>query len=620
MVRRWSLLARARLLLLAGWAAVLAAIILAGYGAWAARDGYTRADAARQLELANQAFLVGMVNQETGILGYVDTADPVFLQPYVLGRQQVAAALAQLSAGATDPSLNGDLNASRRAAAAWQAWAAERAASVAASGAAPRGGGEAAAGKQLFDAFRNANDRVQTLADARARAAIGEARTGQRVSFGLLLAAGLLLLGIVASFGSMIIAQTLRPVAALAATARELATGKAVRLVPTDRTDELGDLSRALAAWQAAGKDRDHLFALSSDMFAIAGFDGVFKTINPAWEQVTGLTTTELTSKPYLEFVHEDDRAATIAEAARVAAGARVISFRNRYRCKDGSYRWLDWTAVPVAEEQLIYAVARDITAQQAAEDAVRTLNAELRERVAERDRTNKELEAFSYSVSHDLRAPLRAVNGFVRIVLDEHSQNVDAEGRRLLDLIAANAQQMGRLIDDLLQFSRVGRQPLKKERLETTVVARHALQQLEHALQGRTVELAIGELPPSNGDPVLVQQVFVNLIGNAIKYSKGRDPARIEVGWRSAENGEIVYFVKDNGAGFDMRYAHKLFGVFQRLHRSEEYEGTGVGLALVHQIITKHGGRIWPEAAEGRGATFYFTLGGNPPWQAKAA
>ena len=619
-MRRWSLLARARFLLLAGWAAVLAAIVLAGYGAWAARDGYTRADAARQLELANKDFLVGMVNQDTGILGYVDNADPAFLRPYVLGQQQVTAALAQLSAGATDPVLNGGLDGSRRAAAAWQAWAAGRTASVASTGAAPRDGGEAAAGRQLFDEFRNANDRVQTHTDARARAAIADARTGQRVGFGLLLAAGLLLLVIVASFGSMLMAQTLRPVAALAATARELAAGKAVRIVPNDRTDEVGDLSRALAAWQAAGRDRDHLFSLSSDMFAVAGFDGVFKTLNPAWEQVTGLSTTELTSKPYLDFVHEDDRVATIAEAAKVEGGKRVLSFRNRYRCKDGSYKWLDWTAVPVEEEQLIYAVARDITGQQAADDAIHNLNAELRERVAERDRTNQELEAFSYSVSHDLRAPLRAVNGFVRILLEEYGQELHAEARRYLDLVAANAQQMGRLIDDLLQFSRVGRQPLQKQHLDTTAVARQALQQLEPALEGRSVELTIGELPPATGDSTLLEQVFVNLIGNAIKYSKGRDPARIEVGWRSGENGEIVYFVKDNGAGFDMQYAHKLFGVFQRLHRSEEYEGTGVGLALVRQIISKHGGRIWPEAAEGKGATFYFTLGGSSAWQAKAA
>jgi light-regulated signal transduction histidine kinase (bacteriophytochrome) len=222
--------------------------------------------------------------------------------------------------------------------------------------------------------------------------------------------------------------------------------------------------------------------------------------------------------------------------------------------------------------------------------------------------------------VSHDLRAPLRAIHGFVRILLEEHGQEIAGDARRYLDLVAANAQQMGRLVDDLLQFSRMGRQALNTQAVNTTAVAQRALDQLQPLLEGRQVELTIGELPPVDGDPALLQQVFVNLIGNAIKYTKGREPARIEVGARVESTGEVVYFVRDNGAGFDMRYAHKLFGVFQRLHRSDEYEGTGVGLALVHRIVAKHGGRIWPEAAVGEGATFFFTLGGTTAWQAKAA
>jgi light-regulated signal transduction histidine kinase (bacteriophytochrome) len=321
---------------------------------------------------------------------------------------------------------------------------------------------------------------------------------------------------------------------------------------------------------------------------------------------VTGFSATELTSKPYIEFVHPEDRDATIAEGAKLADGAKTISFRNRYQCKDGSYRWLDWTAVPVNEEKLIYAVARDITDQHSAEDAIKSLN--------------KELEAFSYSVSHDLRAPLRAIHGFVRILLEEYGQDLQGEARRYLDLVAANAQQMGRLVDDLLQFSRMGRQPLNKQQLSATAIVRRALEQLQPALQGRAIELKVSELPPIEGDPALLQQVFLNLIGNAIKYSKGREPAQIEVGAHTEPSGEVVYFVRDNGAGFDMKYAHKLFGVFQRLHRAEEYEGTGVGLALVHRIVTKHGGRVWAEAAVDKGATFFFTLGGAQQWESKAA
>jgi light-regulated signal transduction histidine kinase (bacteriophytochrome) len=284
----------------------------------------------------------------------------------------------------------------------------------------------------------------------------------------------------------------------------------------------------------------------------------------------------------------------------------RTISFRNRYVCKDGSYRWLDWTAVPVTGEELIYCVGRDVTDKQNAEDAIQALN--------------KELEAFSYSVSHDLRAPLRAIHGFVRILLEEYGAEIQGEARRYLDLVASNARQMGRLVDDLLQFSRMGRQQLNKQPVSANSLVRRALEQLQPVLEGRLVELTIGELPSVEADASLLQQVFLNLIGNAIKYTKGREPARIEVGALTEPNGDLVYFVKDNGAGFDMQYAHKLFGVFQRLHRAEEYEGTGVGLALVHRIITKHGGRVWADAAVGNGATFFFTVGGAPAWESKAA
>jgi light-regulated signal transduction histidine kinase (bacteriophytochrome) len=175
-------------------------------------------------------------------------------------------------------------------------------------------------------------------------------------------------------------------------------------------------------------------------------------------------------------------------------------------------------------------------------------------------------------------------------------------------------------LVDDLLQVSRMGRQQLNKQPVSANSLVRRALEQLQPVLEGRLVELTIGELPSVEADASLLQQVFLNLIGNAIKYTKGREPARIEVGALTEPNGDLVYFVKDNGAGFDMQYAHKLFGVFQRLHRAEEYEGTGVGLALVHRIITKHGGRVWADAAVGNGATFFFTVGGAPAWESKAA
>gem|GEM_PF-6437695 len=605
-MRHWSLVAQARLLLILGWAAVVAAVVVSGYGAWAAKDSYLRADAERQIELANKGVLVGMINQETGLRAYLNTADPIFLEAYVVGAAQTQSAMKDLAAEVSDAQLEGELANSRATAASWQSWAAGQKASVDASAAPLTDVRQAEAGKLLFDAFRRANDHLQATVDATVGVAIADARAGQRLGFGLLLVAGLIAALILAALGWTLITRTLRPIASLAANARDLAAGRPAALGVSNRSDELGDLSRALAAWQAAAKDRDHMFALSDDVFAVAGFDGVFKTVNPAWERMTGITAAEFTSRPYLDFVHPDDRASTMAEGSKLAEGVKTISFRNRYVCKDGSYRWLDWTAVPVQGEELIYCVGRDVTDQQSAEEAIRTLN--------------KELEAFSYSVSHDLRAPLRAIHGFVRILLEDYAPDLQAEARRYLDLVAANAQQMGRLVDDLLQFSRMGRQPLNKQRVSASALVRRALEQLQPALEGRAVEFDISDLPAVDGDPGLLQQVFLNLLGNAIKYSKGRETARIQVGTRTEATGETVYFVKDNGAGFDMQYAHKLFGVFQRLHRAEEYEGTGVGLALAHGIISKHGGRIWAEAAVDKGATFFFTLGGAPTWELKAA
>jgi len=375
-VRRWSLVARARFLLIAGWLALLAAIGVAGYGAWAARDGYQRADAARQLELANKDFLIGMINQETGVRGYINTGLSEFLQPYVVGQQQVVDALKVLQ---KDPGLAAPVSRASAAATEWRLWAEERKAVVDTTGRPAVDAVQSEEGKSRFDAFRRADDQLASAAGARGSQAIADGQMGQRLGFSLLLLAGLLAAAVLAGMGVILIRRTLRPVAQLAATARDLALGKGARVSPSTRDDEIGDLSRALGAWQSSVVDREQLFTMSLDMLAIAGFDGVFKVVNPAWEKTTGLSVAELTSKPYIEFVHPDDRAATIAEGGKLAQGATTISFRNRYLCKDGSYKWLEWTAAPVAEQGLIYAVARDITAQQAAEDALRRSGAQIR-------------------------------------------------------------------------------------------------------------------------------------------------------------------------------------------------------------------------------------------------
>ncbi len=221
---------------------------------------------------------------------------------------------------------------------------------------------------------------------------------------------------------------------------------------------------------------------------------------------------------------------------------------------------------------------------------------------------SNQELDSFCYTVSHDLRAPVRGTNGFSRILLEKYASNMEGDGLHCLHMIRDNSLRMGQLIDDLLAFSRLSQSPLVKEPVRQEALVQAALATLEAERKGRQIDLAVGELTAAKADPRLLKQVWVNLIANALKYTRGRDKAVIRIG-SETKNGVPVYFVQDNGVGFDMRYAHKLFGVFQRLHRAEDYEGTGVGLAIVQRIIGRHGGRIWAQAVKNEGATFYFTL-----------
>ena len=256
--------------------------------------------------------------------------------------------------------------------------------------------------------------------------------------------------------------------------------------------------------------------------------------------------------------------------------------------------------------------MARSIAERRQAEATIQELNASLERRVAERtaqlEAANRELEAFSYSVSHDLRAPLRAMDGFSQAVLEDFGARLPEEGRRYLETIRSSAQRMGELIDDLLAFARLSRQELNRRQVDTGQLVRGVLADLGSPWPGRLVQLRVGALPSCVADPALLKQVWVNLLSNALKYTRRREQAEIEIGCARA-GGPDVFFVRDNGAGFDPRYAGKLFGVFQRMHRLEDYEGTGVGLAIVQRIVHRHGGRVWAEAQVDRGATFYFTL-----------
>jgi signal transduction histidine kinase len=238
--------------------------------------------------------------------------------------------------------------------------------------------------------------------------------------------------------------------------------------------------------------------------------------------------------------------------------------------------------------------------------------NRHLARLAAQLESSNQELESFSYSVSHDLRAPLRVIDGFSLALLEDYGTSLPAEGQDLLARVRQQAQRMAQLIEDLLEFSRLGRKPLDVTSVDLAALVQAVVQELQQADADRTVAVTVAPLPPAMGDRGLLRQVLTNLIGNAFKFTRQRPDARVEIGSRD-DNGERVYYVRDNGAGFDMQYASKLFGVFQRLHPAADFEGTGVGLALVQRIIHRHGGRVWGEGQVNEGATFSFTLSAGP-------
>ncbi|MDB6032667.1 MAG: hypothetical protein JWM16_3005 [Verrucomicrobiales bacterium] len=440
---------------------------------------------------------------------------------------------------------------------------------------------------------------------------------------------------VIALFFSKLLQTSIsRPIDALVRTAAVVSEQSDYSIrAPNLGEDELGVLTNAfnhmltqIQMRDVALSEKEERLRLALEGSQTATWDLNLQTGQVSWDaynyRLYGLKPGAFdgTFKQFIALIHPQDR----EQVSRVflAAVETKKEFVLEYRVvlSEGTIRHMSSRGKPFSNEQgvttRLTGVTLDITESKQAEEKIRSMNADLEIRVqnrtAELTAANHELEAFTYSVAHDLRAPLRHVDGFAQMLQDELGPNASSETTQMVRRIRTAILNMGRLVDDLLNLARVGRQELNRNQTDLHAMARQVIGELHGDAKGRDVEWRVGSLPAVLCDPGLIHQVFSNLLSNALKYTQGRCPAIIEVGSMS-KDGEEVIFIRDNGVGFNMKYASKLFGVFQRLHRPEEFEGTGVGLATVDRIVRKHGGRIWAEAEPEKGAAFYFTLERKP-------
>ncbi|MGA2192670.1 MAG: PAS domain S-box protein, partial [Nitrospirota bacterium] len=353
--------------------------------------------------------------------------------------------------------------------------------------------------------------------------------------------------------------------------------------------------------------------------FVILDTEGRVIFWNEGAQRIKGYAPEEILGKDFRCFYTEEDiRSGKPARELEMAASKGSLEEEGLRVRKDGTRFWANVVITALRDEagnlKGYSKLTRDITERKRAEEEIRNLNQDLERRVllrtAELTVSNKELEAFSYSVSHDLRAPLRHVQGFVDLLRKNMGATADEKSTRLLNTIAAASSQMGSLIDDLLAFSRMGRSEMHSVNVNLGSLVDKVIQDIGDVTKGRKITWKVGKLPPVQGDPSMLKLAVENLISNAVKFTRKEPDAVIEVGSYPGDDGEAVFYVRDNGVGFDMQYVDKLFGVFQRLHKTEEFEGTGIGLANVRRIISRHGGKTWAEGSVGNGATIYFTLG----------
>jgi PAS domain S-box-containing protein len=435
-------------------------------------------------------------------------------------------------------------------------------------------------------------------------------RRGYASSIGLPLRAGSEVFGALTLYGSEPDAFDDEEVKLLSELADDLGFG-----VEAIRTR--AERQRAEEAVRRGNAYNRSLIEASLDPLVTISPDGKITDVNDATEKATGCSRTELIGTDFCDYFTEPEKARTGYQ--QVFREGRVQDYELTIRRKDGHVTPVTYNASVFRDEagtvMGVFAAARDISERKRAEEDLRKLNERLEQRVADRtaqlQASNQELEAFTYSVSHDLRAPLRHIDGFSKLLAEKHQAELSPDARDYVATIRESVQQMGMLIDDLLNLARVGRRELDVQITGLNSLVGEVIEDLKRANPDREIHWNIQALPFVECDPALMKQVFANLLSNAVKFTRPRMPAVIEVG-ASSEVGRPTVFVRDNGVGFSMKYANKLFGVFQRLHRAEDFEGTGVGLATVQRIIHKHGGRVWAEGALDQGATFYFTVGAS--------
>jgi PAS domain S-box-containing protein len=374
----------------------------------------------------------------------------------------------------------------------------------------------------------------------------------------------------------------------------------------------------------------NRFFTLAVDLLAITGFDGFISELNPAWQLVLGYTEQELKSRPFWDGMESEDREQTREAIARAVDQQKPMNFDAQYRCRDGTFRWFCWTVAPYQAEQLLYLFARDVTDARRAESEIKKLNRDLEQRAGELGKTNLELqaevltrqraelalqesnsalEAFSYSVSHDLRAPLRAMQGFARVLLEDYGQSLDETGKDAALRIVSAAERMDNLVHDLLIFSRLGHTRLELVPISVTEVVLESVVNLEAELKAKDARVEVSDtLPLVIAHATTLSQVLTNLIANGTKFVAAGEKPQVKV-WADVADGFATISIQDNGIGISEENLNRIFRVFERLHGADEYPGTGLGLAIVKKGVERMNGEVGVESQVGRGSRFWVRL-----------